>query len=64
MYTCGIRIHAKLVKVGSFRINGDDNILNEYIYSTIDLFLPVYKKLFNYILHHKIGLLVTLYLYI
>ena len=33
------------------KATGDDNILNEYIYSTIDLFLPVYKKLFNYILH-------------
>ena len=33
------------------KATGDDNILNEYIYSTIDLFLPVYEKLFNYTLH-------------
>ena len=33
------------------KATGDDNILNEYIYSTIDLFIPVYKTLFNYILH-------------
>ena len=26
---------------------GDDKILNEYIKSTKDLFLPVYEKLFN-----------------
>ena len=33
------------------KATGDDNMLNKYIYSKIDLFLPVYKKIFNYILH-------------
>ena len=29
---------------------GDDGVLNEYIKSTIDIFLPLYKLLFNHIL--------------
>ena len=40
-----IRHIAKKLKKN--KATGDDNILNEYIYSSVDLFLPVY----NYILH-------------
>ena len=29
---------------------GDDRVINEYICSTIGLFLPVFKCLFNYVL--------------
>ena len=29
---------------------GDDRVINEYICSTMGLFLPVFKCLFNYVL--------------
>ena len=32
------------------KAHGSDNVLNEYIKSTKDVFLPIYIKLFNYIL--------------
>ena len=44
-----IRHIAKNIK--KIKAAGDDNIPNEYIYSIIDLFSPVYKKSFNYMWH-------------
>ena len=32
---------------------GDDKVINEYIRSTIELFLPVFKCLFNYVLETR-----------
>ena len=32
------------------KTGGDDNVINEYIKCTIDIFLPIYNKLFNHIL--------------
>ena len=37
-------------KLNNGKASGIDNVLNEYIKSTCDIFLPVYEKLFNLIL--------------
>ena len=35
------------------KATGDDNIVNEYIYSTIDLFLTVFKKVIYLYIPHR-----------
>ena len=47
---CADEIISAINMLKTNKAHGSDNVLNEYIKSTKDVFLPIYIKLFNYIL--------------
>ena len=47
---CADEIIGAINTLKTNKAHGSDNVLNEYIKSTKDVFLPIYNKLFNYIL--------------